>query len=134
MTLALRRPLVAVFAFLMFVAMVGLAQPAVAACAQDNTKTTSSTSSSTYGASAYWTTSNTYTGGSPCVDINVINQNRSTSVIGSWKGSGIWHIGDPGWVFGPQYELVEVVLDITPSGVPFRTGSAVGSTVQRQLS
>jgi hypothetical protein len=131
MTLSLRRTLVAAFAFLMLVAMVGIAQPAQAACAQDNTKTTSSTKSSTYGVNTYWTTTNTLTGGSPCVDINVINQNRSTSVIGSYY-TGSWHPGF--WIFDPQYELVEVLLSITGTGIPFRTGSAVGSTVQRQLS
>jgi hypothetical protein len=39
MTLSVRKPLVAVFALLMMVAMTAYAPPAQAACAQDNTKT-----------------------------------------------------------------------------------------------
>jgi hypothetical protein len=135
MTLRLRRPITVAFGFLMMVVLVvGFAQPAQAACAQDNTKTTSSSQSSFGGRLAFWTTSDTYTGGAPCVDINVINQNRSTKVTGAYKTGGIWTAGSNGWLLGPQYELVPVVTDIQGSGIPFRTGSWVGSTIQQQLS
>jgi hypothetical protein len=135
MTLSLRKPLVAVFAVVMLVAMIGIAEPAQAACAQDNTKTTSSSKSSTYGLNAYWTTTDTYTGGSPCNDINVINQNRSENVTGSYQSGGSWHPGTAGWLFGPQYELIPVITSISGTGIPFRTASkSVGSTIQRQLS
>jgi hypothetical protein len=83
---------------------------------------------------AYWTLSDTNTGGAPCSDINVINQNRSTNVTGAYKSGSTWIAGSLGWLFGPQYELIPVITSIGGSGIPFRTGSAVGNTLQRQLS
>jgi hypothetical protein len=128
------RSLVALSA-IVFVVVAAFPSPAQAACSQDTTKTTSSSQSTIDSRTAYWTSS-TNTGGSPCSDINVINQNRSTSVTGAYYSGtfGQWIAGAAGWIFGPQYELIPVVTNITPSGVPFKTGSAVGSTVQRQLS
>lgn len=135
MTLSLRKPLVAVFAILLMVAMVGFAQPAQAACAQNNTKDTGTTSQTWDHLTGYWTSS-TPTGGSPCVDINVKNVYTSTYVAGTYDSPtyGQWIDGAVGWVWDPAGTTKVVVSDITPSGINFKTGSQNSNITQNQTS
>ena len=135
MALSLRKPLIAVFAILMMVAMIGFAQPAQAACAQDNTKSTGTTSQTWDLLTGYWTTS-TPTGGSPCSDINVKNLLVSKNVAGTYYSPtyGQWIDGAVGWVFGPVDTYKVVVSNITPAGINFKTASPNSNISQRQIS